>query len=211
MADTLFDSGPLDPAPRHVHAISDARLNADRVLDLVRLGYLPGPTLDPTFGNGHMWDQGIPHDLVACDLHPDRARSVQCDFRQLPFADDTFGSVLYDPPYKYGGGATTERLHARYGIPARSPAKPVKEVDELVLTGALECHRVTRPGGYLVIKCQDQVSCGRVQWQTFRLARLLGEPTDMLLLANNTGTHRGRQVHARRNYSTFMVWKVNRG
>lgn len=94
-----------------------------------------------------------------------------------------------------------------YGI--RSPSS-WQDRHALIRAGIDECARVLRPGGHLLIKCQDQVCSGRVRWQTREFAdhaEGLGcTLVDALLLVGHRQQPPGRrQVHARRNYSTLLV------
>ncbi len=78
-----------------------------------------------------------------------------------------------------------------------------------------EAHRVLTPGGYLLLKCQDQVCSGQVRWQTREFAdhaeQLGMRLVDALHLLGHRPQPAGRrQVHARRNYSTLLVLRKNR-
>jgi hypothetical protein len=46
------------------------------------------------------------------------------------------------------------------------PYVPWQARHALIRAGIDECSRVLRPGGLLLLKCQDQVSSGEVRWQT---------------------------------------------
>ena len=77
-----------------------------------------------------------------------------------------------------------------------------------------ECARVLKPGGYLLLKCMDQVASGKVQWQTLKFAAygvdVLGLTLEdsLLMLTNPRKQPAGRQqVHARRNYSAMLIFR----
>jgi hypothetical protein len=67
--------------------------------------------------------------------------------------------------------------------------------------------------GFVLVKCQDQVVSGRVHWQTRIFAdyaeQVCGlELIDMLHVQGYRKQPEGRrQVHARRDYSTLLVFK----
>lgn len=152
-----------------VPALAAWRNNADLIAAVARLGYLKASdrVLDPTFGRGVWWKKWTPvhGELVASDI--DEAKSpigAAIDFTD-PVALASLGLfhvVAFDPPYKLNGRPTPE-VDGRYGVGTR-----IRWQDryDLIKRG-LDCLAgVIIPGGYLLLKCQDQVSCNAVRWQT---------------------------------------------
>lgn len=77
-------------------------------------------------------------------VHPD----VMGDFRELPFADNTFNLVVFDPPHIVRGG---ERwLTKAYGQYATA-----QEALDSVSRGIKEGMRVLKPKGTLIFKWAD--------------------------------------------------------
>lgn len=203
--------------------------NADMITACTQLGYLPagGRILDPTHGRGLWWTNGAPDptacQLVCADLRPGdpdhRAADdfVQADFRSLPFASGTFDAVTYDPPYVCVGGRRTTGMpdmHDRYGL-TDAPTSPAG-LQVMINAGLTEVHRVLKPNGHALVKCQDYVSSGRLwigtHWTLTHAIDLGFEPVDRL---EHIGTARPqpsgrRQVHARRNLSTLFVLRKGR-
>jgi hypothetical protein len=179
--------------------------NSHMILDCWRLGYLPTPVLDPTYGLGNWWNNYRSSELVTGDLHTNAM--VKLDFCHLPFADNVFGAVAYDGPYKLNG-TPTEYVDNRYGV-----GKTVRWQDRMGLlrTGFVECARVVRTGGYLLAKCQDQVCSGKIRWQTDMLSGAgygLGmRKVDELVFLNQPRPQSFPQKHSRRNYSTLLVFQ----
>ena len=186
------------------------RTNAQLIQACVALGYL-GPerkTLDPCVGKGVFWKHFKPNDFTTHDLKLDGV-----DVRALPYREDTFDAVVFDGPYKLNGTPTPTvgGVDERYGVDV--PATWQDRM-QLIRDGMTECHRVLRPGGYLLVKCQDQVCSGKVRWQgyefTYHGVTDLGlELVDELYKYSKGGRPQpeGRgQVHARRNYSTMLVF-----
>ena len=193
-----------------VLAIGNWRNNAELLKDVAALGYLNGRVLDATYGRGRFWTTWQPTDMVSVDLAT--AADVRADFRALPFADKTFDAVVYDPPYRMSGRRLNDEFHSRYGL-----AVPLtsRECLDLLTEGAAECLRVAK--SYLLIKCQDQVSSGRVVWQTdlitATLVALGAQKVDRFefMSRNRNGMNTyARQLHARRNHSTLLVFKRSR-
>lgn len=194
-----------------VLAVTAWKSNAELIADVARLGYLHAdwPTLDPTYGRGTWWKAFRPTDLTACDLDPEKSplgRSV--DFTALPFPDENFRAVVFDPPYKLNGTPTAD-IDARYGVDVY---RSREDRHRLIRDGVAECTRVLERGGFLLVKCQDQVNGGRVRWQTDMVtahAETLGlAKVDALhMVAYRPQPEGRRQEHARRNHSTLLVFQ----
>ena len=197
-----------------VLAVGGYTSNADLIAACFQLGYLAEDrrTLDPTYGLGRFWKTRRPVELVASDLDITRSPvGASIDFTALPWPDADFDDVVFDPPYKLNGtsrGTGPAASDDSYGVAGQ--ATSWQDRHALIRAGIDECARVLRPGGHLLIKCQDQVCSGRVRWQTREFAdhaEGLGcVLVDALILVGHRQQPPGRrQVHARRNYSTLLV------
>lgn len=130
--------------------------------------YLVGEVLDATYGDGHWWDRFRPPGLVFHDRH----KVDGVDFRSLPHGDGVFDAVCFDPPYVLSGTDSSARLgpgfQARYGIGSRNMDKAtpqrvdpaqrervpaLRQFEELIVAGLLECCRVSR--GWVLVKCME--------------------------------------------------------
>lgn len=86
------------------------------------------------------------------EIKPD----VVGDFREMPFSDESFRLVVFDPPHLIHVGESSW-LGKKYGKLDR------KTWREDLKAGFRECFRVLEPGGVLVFKwCEDQVSTAEV-------------------------------------------------
>lgn len=209
--DRLFDTGALAPgALSPVLAFDPSRwTNGHRVMDLARLGYLPEPILDPTYGLGGMWTQHHPDRLVRSDILPLKV-DVQCSYLDLPFRDQSFASCVFDPPYKLTGDRNTERGGNHGDLATRFQTKTTRRAWLDVEPALVECSRVTAE--VLVVKCQDQVESSWYVMQTMQVipyCMLLGwRIAGQLHMVNYVGQPEGRvQLNIRNNYSTFLVFK----
>ena len=200
------------PSPsdgRAILATSKWATNADLIADCATLGYLRDDwrTLDCTYGVGTFWKKWRPQNLVASDIFHSKSESLVADFTRLPFRDRSFDAVVFDPPYKLNG-TPDAAIDNRYGVD-----QPTRWQDRmgLIRVGLYEAARVLGDG-YLLVKCQDQVCSGKVRWQTTSLIDAgrqisLGLVDRFDLLSYRPQPEGRRQVHARRNTSTLLVFQ----
>lgn len=150
--------------------------------------------LDPCCGSRMMWfnpaDQRVlfgdqRHETVTVidrthradgtrvlSIHPD----CVLDFRALPFADNTFPLVVFDPPHLVRAGKNSW-LAAKYGRLSNDWRQDLR-------AGFAECFRVLRPEGLLVFKWSEiQVATRDVLALTDRQP-LFGHPS-----GKRAGTH----------------------
>lgn len=189
------------------------RNNAELMLDVRELGYLSDDQaiLDPTFGLGRFWSLWHPRGLVASDLDPEKSPvGTAVDFTNLPHADATFDAVVLDPPYKLNGTGGSHPSDAAYGVALAGVAWQDRHA--MIRLGISEAARVLKKTGVLLLKCQDQVCSGAVRWQTDEFTAHAEEvglrKIDRFDLASYRPQPPGRrQVHARRNTSTLLVFR----
>jgi SAM-dependent methyltransferase len=74
--------------------------------------------------------------------------NIKCDFTDMPFKDDSFSLVVFDPPHITGKQAWKGWIIQEYGA---------LEGDwrEMLRLGFAECFRVLRPEGTLIFKWSD--------------------------------------------------------
>lgn len=77
-------------------------------------------------------------------IHPD----VVADFTDLPFEDNTFSLVVFDPPHRYG--LKNSWFLKRYGT-----YDSEDEMLDNIVRGFRECMRVLKPDGVLVFKWSE--------------------------------------------------------
>ena len=198
-----------------VYAANRWQTNGHLIADCHRLGYLQDDwrTLDPTYGRGTWWKVWRPSSLTTHDLAQDGV-----DFRSLPYDDGEFDAVAYDPPYVSTGSTANERVaaqhHALYGI--GDDADTPQSIQALINDGLVECARVVKTKGYVLVKCQDYIKSGKY-WNGTYLTMAHGisiglEVVDRLehITSPRVQPHGRRQVHARRNLSTLIVFSKRR-
>ena len=72
---------------------------------------------------------------------------VRMDFRNLPYRDNTFKLVAFDPPHLIRAGQKSW-MAAKYGKLSKNWRDDLRQ-------GFLECFRVLEPGGVLVFKWNE--------------------------------------------------------
>lgn len=193
-----------------VPAWNDWTDNGALIADVARLGWLRDDdrVLDPTYGLGVFWTRWQPRTLVGTDINPDKSLTgASVDFTNLPWPKPMFDAVVFDPPYKLNGTPDAE-VDARYGV---DEPRTWQERMGLIEAGVIECARVSKDR--LLVKCQDQVSSGRVRWQT-DLVTWAAQQAGMVKRdrLDMTGTTRPqpagrRQVHAQGRPSTLLIFE----
>jgi methylase of polypeptide subunit release factors len=170
---------------------------------------------DITYGKGVFWrNVKVEH----YDLHKsDIKQGVDC--RALPYKDETFDCVVFDPPYMHTPGGTAHEGHQNYesyyknnGAGNGTDKKYHEAVLDLYFRGSKEAWRVLKPGGILIIKCQDEVCACKQRLTHVEIINYLSEAMFIvedlfvLLRTNKPGVSRVlRQRHARKNHSYFLV------
>ena len=100
------------------------------------------------------------------------APDILADFTNMPFPNDTFNMVVFDPPHltSMAAGAT--------GIIAQSYGMLFAGWEEMLHAGFAECFRVLRPGGTLIFKWSEV---------EIPLARVLALTPEKPLFGNRSG------------------------
>ena len=200
-----------------IHAYGRWPSNAELIRDVATL-YLPlyADVLDATYGAG-VWTRGLlagdkfpPPRVIANDLNPDIPCLFHHDFRHFtPRWDWTFDVTMFDPPYKLNGTPSGDD-DIRYGVDQPSS---IEERMDLILDGVTGCLATVKAKGQLWVKCADQVASGQVVWQTEEvISHARAKGCDLVDRFDRIRTPRPqppgrRQVHARRNGSTLLVFR----
>jgi hypothetical protein len=139
--------------------------NGVLIAEVKRLGYIVEPVLDVTYGRGGFWTRYRPELFWDHDLHTRDGVS----FLDLPEDDESFPTVVFDPPYISTGNRETssvDDLYDRFGL---GELKGWRQIRALIDGGLAECARVLAPRGYLLVKCMDYTESGKKVWNTFHV------------------------------------------
>ena len=173
---------------------------------------------DVTYGQGIFWKQidTTEFDFFPSDLY---THKNSYDFRDLPYENDFLDVGIIDVPWgchhAFDSKNSYERDRAdRYGT-TKLKSTSAHHVMELYRGGLTELHRVLRPGGIMLVKCQDIFHSGK----QFRLTEMvrrwavdsLGmEDVDKFYLFRSCwrpALHHGQQRTARRVVSVMWIFQ----
>ena len=178
---------------------------------------------DVTYGKGVFWRKidMSKYDLILTDIE----QGVDC--RALPYQDETFDVVVFDPPYMEGffrnngsvkaGAGTYSAFRDHYSNGNESPqiggGKWHAAVLQLYVDGGREACRILRFQGKLIVKCQDEVSAAKQNLTHVEIINAYAKMgffcKDLFVVVrpNKPGVSRIlKQVHARKNHSYFLVF-----
>jgi len=117
--------------------------------------------LDACCGSRMFWFDKTNKDVLFCDIRTEKVEFVdngakggirivdvkpdlECDFRDMPFSDNSFKMVVFDPPHLKTLGKTS-LMAKKYGKLENSWEHDIK-------AGFDECMRVLEPHGTLIFK-----------------------------------------------------------
>lgn len=110
----------------------------------------------------NIWASGTGKSEHVCIIDPD----VQCDFTDLPFPDNQFNLVVFDPPHLIRA-KDTSWLVKKYGL-----------LDEhwpqMLHDGFSECMRVLKPDGVLIFKWSEHDIAAEKVWKAIGHKPLFG-------------------------------------
>lgn len=136
--------------------------------------------LDVTCGSRTIWFDKKHPDAVYCDIREEEIEKVWqnserkcvvspdvlCDFTSLPFADNSFALVVFDPPHLLNAKETSW-LVKKYG-------KLGDNWPRMLHDGFRECMRVLKPDGVLIFKWSEYDLPAAAVWKAIGQKPLFG-------------------------------------
>lgn len=191
---------------RLIRSVSGSQLE---IFFWIRALYCPhGFDLDCTYGKGNFYRTGIEEPRYKLDIFPRSRDTLPGDSTALPFKSNSFKSVVFDPPFFPYGGEQCQ-IKFKYG--------GFNSIDELwqMYRGSLnEIHRILKPQGILVFKCQDFI-CGRQQFlihaDIIKYAQHINfYPKDIFISLRDhvaIGHNHHNQKHSRKFHCYFIIFE----
>lgn len=105
----------------------------------------PYQILDATCGKRMMWFDKFSENCVYMDIRREMAPELVADFRVLPFADNTFNLIVFDPPH-----TSCVKSHGIFIRKFGALRSSTVHID--LYKAAKELFRVLKPHGILVFK-----------------------------------------------------------
>lgn len=203
------------PAPNHNAHTAGAAVsgivgdNTDLFVEVSKLWIVPGDiVLDVTWGRGVFWKSlpGLP--TIRHDLQLD---GIDC--RHLPEADNSVDVLVFDPPYRPSHGSTLPEGHGlETAYALNGSLDTINDVIQLYRDGIREAARVVKPGGRILVKCQDMSYGHRLHLVSLDILREIlqagFEFVDQFILVNQSQSRSGQwktQERARRSHSVLWV------
>ena len=124
----------------------------------------PRKILDATVNSGRFWRDST-RPVTGLDIDPRHKPDMVGDNRDMPFGDNCFDVVVYDPPHIPNQGKDKSKdFNTRFGLVLPASAAQGYNFTHLYPPFAKEAHRVLRPEGVLFCKIADYVHGHRFQW-----------------------------------------------
>lgn len=109
-----------------------------------------------------IWKSGNGKSERSCIVSPD----IQCDFMNLPFEDNMFSLVVFDPPHLKQVGENAW-LAKKYG-------RVEDDWPQILHDGFWECMRVLKPDGVLIFKWSEYDIPAAKVWKAIGQKPLFG-------------------------------------
>ena len=192
--------------------IKSLSFEQDEILHSIMQLYCPnGFDADITYGNGSFY-KNHPAPKYKIDIDPQTSDTQQASSDELPFYDEVLENVVFDPPfltYIKAGRNTNMVMGKRFSGYWR-----YDELQSHYSKTFIECNRVLKKKGYLILKCQDIVHNHRLHpthiyatsWAKDAGLNLV----DLFVLGAKHRMPVGKnkqQKHARIFHSYFMVFQ----
>lgn len=172
--------------------------------------------LDPMYFKGNFYKNGINEPKYKFDIEPKALGVEQADAQDLPFDDNSISNMILDPPFMFGGHGKQDQFYSSKTHGMLSWAD-LRKLYQGILK---EAHRILKPKGVLIFKCQDYTDSKTTMthalvynWATELGFELGFYAKDLAILVKPNKVYNGNttQRHLRKVHTYFWVFiKLNR-
>lgn len=204
----------MDNETKIVKSVYDS--NYEAISNIMYLYNIEKFDLDCTYSKGSFW-KNLPEPTFKSDLIPINDTVIEANSENLPFEDNSFKSIMYDPPFVIAGKTYKDNKNGSSIIAKRFEGyENYNLLMKNYYLSLKELYRICDKGGYVVMKCQDTVSGGKNHFThnlIFNIGLHLGfYPRDLFILNSNRrinsfGGKWKKQEHARKYHSYFIVFE----
>jgi len=174
----------------------------------------PGFILDATVNVGRFW-RGSSRRVIGLDIDSKFNPDVVGDNSKMPFADESFDVVVYDPPHVPNQGRDRQKdFNARFGLVVKSARENGYSLTHTYAPFVEEAYRVLKPEGVLFGKLIDYVHNHRMHWahlEFLQVATARGFTACDLIVKVRTGPIIDPKWkvahHARRQHAYWLVFR----
>lgn len=162
--------------------------------------------LDATWGKGNFWRYDEQFRVVGMDNDKLRHAEVLADNQVMPFRNDTFDAIMYDPPHITHSWSDWDQSGS-YGV-----AGGRGSIGYLFPLFLYEAWRILKDDGIVVAKLADQVHSGMTWHQTREFCQCAEaegfQHCDTIVKVRTAARPQPsgrRQLHASRRHSYFII------
>jgi hypothetical protein len=203
------------PSTADPPVLTSYQCNNDHLMAQVARLYLrPGNRIaDVTFGMGRFWRAT---DLTQYEFYPSDLLTVPerpYDLRRLPYRSDDFDVFVLDPPYMHHP-AKSRRHNADYKNAETTRGFSHEDIIRLYRDGMFEGHRILKAGGFMMVKCKDEIESGRQRMSHIEIHDIAVNQLNMIvqdlfvLTQRSPVPYLGKTLqHAKKNHSYLWVFQ----
>jgi len=194
--------------------LKSVSFSQDKILKNIMTLYVPdGFELDPTYSIGKFYRK-IKEPKYKFDIVPARPDVVAADSTNLPLANDSINSIIFDPPFlATKGNVSSSKKKSNIIIKRFGYYHTMPLLWDYYGKSLTEFNRILKPGGVLVCKMQDSISSGKQFLSHIELinrAVTIGfYAKDIFILTRKNvilSPKHNKQQHARKFHSYFIVF-----
>ena len=164
--------------------------------------------LDPCYSKGNFYRELSFEPKYRFDIEPIRKECQKADCRNLPLANESINTIVFDPPFMFGTHGQTKNniMNKRFSM-----FDTFEELENMYKESLIEFWRILKKGGYLFFKCQDYTDSKTTMTHclVYNWAAELGfyaKDIAILVKPNKVTNPNTKQRHLRKIHTYFWVF-----